>query len=76
MPKEYTACVKSNINRGKSTKDAQRICAIAYYKRHGRTPQQDEKKASFSEYEEQLFNIIPFIDKAFDARKPKKNKKV
>ena len=63
MPKEYKECVKSNIARGKSKKEAQRICAIAYYKRHGRTPQQDEK-ASLSDYEKALFDVIELIESA------------
>lgn len=63
MPKEYKACVESNIKRGKSKKDAQKICAIAYYKRHGRTPKQDER-ASLNEYERALFDVIEVIDEA------------
>jgi hypothetical protein len=63
MPKEYTECVKSEIASGKSKKDAQRICAISYYKRHGKRPQDDEK-ASLSKYESALFEAIEFIDKA------------
>lgn len=42
MPAEYMNCVRSEMKNGKSRKDAQRICAISYYKRHGRTPQEDE----------------------------------
>lgn len=39
MPKEYLACVASEKKRGKSLADAKRICAIAFWKRHGETPQ-------------------------------------
>jgi len=46
MPAEYLACVRSEEERGKSHKDAQRICAIAYYKRHGKTPQQAEEEGA------------------------------
>jgi hypothetical protein len=42
MPKEYLECVRSEMDRGKSRADAQRICAIAYYKRHGKRPQDVE----------------------------------
>lgn len=48
-------CVDEEIKNGKSKKDAQKMCAIGYYKRHGRTPQQDENKdaeALASMYEE------------------------
>lgn len=60
MPKEYTACVESEIKSGKSKKTAQRICAIAYYKRHGKAPQH----ASLNEYEHALFEAIEIIDEA------------
>lgn len=42
MPKEYLECVRSEIKSGKAKDDAQRICAISYYKRHKKTPQEDE----------------------------------
>ena len=59
MPKEYKECVKSNVNRGKPLKDAQRICAIAFFKRHGKRPQDVE-----SSYEDALFNVLEaFADK-------------
>lgn len=45
MPEEYLKCKESLLAKGKSLKDAQRICAIAYYKRHGKTPQQAENAA-------------------------------
>lgn len=61
MPKEYKACVKSLKSEGKSHKDAQRICAISYYKKHGKRPQDDEK-ASLSGYENALFNIIEILN--------------
>jgi hypothetical protein len=59
MPKEYKECVKSNVARGKPLKDAQRICAIAFFKRHGKRPQDVE-----SSYEDALFNVLEaFADK-------------
>jgi len=54
------------MKQGKSEKDASRICAIAYYKRHGRTPQQDER-ATFDEYELNLFDAIDLVNKALNA---------
>lgn len=61
MPKEYTECVKSEIASGKSKKVAQRICAIRYYKNHGRTPQQDEH-ASLNEFERGLFLALELLN--------------
>jgi hypothetical protein len=57
MPKEYDECVKSNIARGKPKKDAQRICAIAFFKRHGKRPQDVE-----SSFANALFNILEILD--------------
>jgi len=54
MPKLYLNCVKDKIAEGKSKKDAQRICAIWYYKVFGKTPQQDESSAA----ELVLFDVI------------------
>ena len=42
MPAEYIQCVRSEMMSGKSKEDAQQICAISYYKRHKKTPQEDE----------------------------------
>lgn len=65
MPKEYEHCVAGYIAKGRSKKYAQRRCAISYYKRHGKTPQQAHGSvASFDEYELNLFEIIPLIDEA------------
>ena len=72
MPKQYTECVKSEVANGKKMKDAQRMCAISYFKQHGRTPQQDEDKSSiaaFSHYELALFEALPLIDRALEAKK-------
>ena len=52
MPKEYLKCVESELKSGKSKDDAQRICAISFYKRHGITPQQAEKQGMFNQFSE------------------------
>jgi hypothetical protein len=59
MPKEYEECVKSNVARGKALKDAQRICAIAFFKRHGKRPQDVE--SALSSYEKRLFNVLEVL---------------
>jgi hypothetical protein len=50
MPKEYLDCVARLTGEGKSKDDAQRICAIAFYKRHGMTPQEAEGKGMMSKW--------------------------
>jgi hypothetical protein len=75
MPKEYKECIKSEVANGKALKTAQRICAISYYKRHGKTPQHDESKATFSDYELALFDVLPLIDDALADKKPNKAEK-
>lgn len=47
MPQEYLDCVASAIAGGKSRAEAQKVCSIAYFRKHGKTPQQaagDESK--------------------------------
>jgi hypothetical protein len=44
MPAEYLKCVESEKKKGKSEAEAQKICAIAYYKRHGETVKEAHKK--------------------------------
>jgi len=63
MPKEYENCVRSMIGKGKSSKDAKRICAISYYKKHGKRPQDVH-----SSYEDALFTVIEafFLDKLIE----------
>jgi hypothetical protein len=56
VPKEYTECVKSNVARGKPLKDAKRICAIAFFKRHGKRPQDVE-----SSYDDALFSVLELL---------------
>lgn len=36
MPKDYLKCREALQRDGKSLKEAQRICAIQYYKKHGK----------------------------------------
>jgi len=43
MPAEYLACVESEVKSGKKHDAAQKICAIAYYKKHGKTVTEAEK---------------------------------
>jgi hypothetical protein len=43
MPKEYYDCVDALMAEGKDKAEAQKTCAIAYYKKHGKTPQEAEK---------------------------------
>lgn len=45
MPREYLSCVASEVKSGKPRAAAQRMCAIAYWKRHGATPQQAAKES-------------------------------
>jgi hypothetical protein len=65
MPKDYEACKQSELNSGKKLADAKRICAIRFYKVHGKTPMQAEKEASiettFDDDEVQLFELIDVI---------------
>jgi hypothetical protein len=56
MPKEYTSCVKGYVNKGKPLKDAKRICAINYFKKHGKRPQDVH-----SSYENALFTVLEVI---------------
>ncbi len=48
MPKEYLDCVAALKAEGKSEDEAQKTCSIAYYKKHGMTPQEAEKLAEFT----------------------------
>jgi hypothetical protein len=43
MPAEYMHCMETMMKEGKGKDEAQKVCSISYYKRHGHTPQQDEK---------------------------------
>lgn len=75
MPKEYEHCKQSELNSGKSLKDAKRICAIRYYKVHGKTPMQAEKGAAtdelikFDEDEVALFELIEAIGPVIQDKK-------
>lgn len=69
MPKEYTECVKGYLAKGKTKKYAQRRCAISYYKRHGKTPQQAHGASTFDSYENELFEWLPLIFKALEPKR-------
>jgi hypothetical protein len=62
MPKEYTDCVKRNIAKGMEKDNAQRKCAIWYYKTFGKRPQ-DVEGASAS-----FFDMLEAIDDALAPR--------
>jgi hypothetical protein len=47
MPKKYLKCVESELDKGKSKDDAQRICAISFYKRHGISVNEAHSKGMF-----------------------------
>jgi len=63
MPKLYTDCVKRNVEKGMLLKNAQRKCAIWYYKTFGKRPQ-DVEGAALSSFEEKLFNILEVLKAA------------
>lgn len=68
MPKEYLACVASEMKAGKKQSVAQKICAIAYYKKHGVTPQQAESRArrkKMDEDKDMLKFFAPFAKTTF-----------
>lgn len=67
MPKEYTDCVKALEAEGKPREEAQRICAIAFYKKHGMTPQEAEKMAELS-YENKRSLLMAALDPNNDYR--------
>jgi phage head maturation protease len=64
MPAEYMACVASETKGGKPHAEAQKICAIAYYKKHGKTPEQaakeEHKKSDSMEIPEIFKMYAPF----------------
>lgn len=66
MPAQYKECVKSEEGRGRKHEDAQRICAISYYKQHKETPQQAEKKGKAATGETELTQWEPNELKLFE----------
>jgi hypothetical protein len=48
------------MENGSSKEKAQRVCAISYFKKHGKTPQQDEK-SSFEPDELKLFDMVEAV---------------
>lgn len=43
MPADYMKCRDALVKEGKPMKEAQRICAIQYYKKHGKALPRDSK---------------------------------
>jgi hypothetical protein len=69
MPAEYEHCKQTELDSGKSLKDAKRICAIRYYKNHGKTPMQNEKAN-----EEKVQNCMKIqMDKGMDSKKAREH---
>ena len=66
MPAEYTNCVKSYVAKGKSLKDAKRICAINYYKKHGKRPQ--DVHSGLDPETVALFDMIEAVDEALGGK--------
>jgi len=66
MPKEYTECVKGYVAKGKPLKDAKRICAISYYKKHGKRPQ--DVHSELDAESAFLFDIIELVDGTLKGR--------
>lgn len=60
MPAEYLACVASEMKTGKKKAVAQKICAIAYYKKHGVTPQQAEGRERRKKMDENI-DVLKFF---------------
>jgi len=71
MPAEYENCVKSYTAKGKPLKDAKRICAIRYYKLHGKRPQ--DVHSTLDPESIALFDMIEVIDKAVGSRSEKED---
>ena len=62
MPKEYLDCVDSMMAKGSQKPDAQRTCAIAFYKKHGKTPQQAANEGGMKMSEEDKKEIVAAPD--------------
>ncbi len=43
MPQDYVKCRDAMVREGHPMKEAQRICAIQYYKKHGKALPRDSK---------------------------------
>ena len=59
------------MSEGKSKAEAQKICAIAYYKKHGKTPQEAEKMAEFKFNEAlvAIWELIGFCDRYIEENR-------
>jgi hypothetical protein len=65
MPAEYLACVVSETKRGRTKTAAQKICASAYYKKHGMTPvdaeRRERKKEAMAMTKKQPDDVLKFF---------------
>lgn len=66
MPKEYEECVKTEKKKH-SEKDAKRICAIAYYKRHGVSVNEAHKKSTRKSFGEKTMKIVERLARSKEA---------
>ena len=49
MPADYVACREAMLKEGHPMKEAQRVCAIQYYKKHGHAMPHDAKSGLSAE---------------------------
>ncbi len=71
MPKEYMECVASMVADGKGKKEAQKICAIQYYKKHGKTPQQAAGEFTEDEDREAFTSLMSLVNAVTEAARRK-----
>lgn len=70
MPREYLDCVREKRVDGMSLSESKKTCAIAYYKKYGKTPEEaakekaSEKSVSFSQDEMSLMKMDESIIKS------------
>lgn len=73
LPEEYLACVRESEMKGMSHDRAQRMCAIAYYKKHGKTVREaaHEKGMNMDHNEKQMYmaDYPEGIEKALEVEK-------
>lgn len=62
MPKEYTDCVKVKLKQGMSRDESQKVCAIAYYEVHGKTPKEADSQNTKGLFD-YSFDIVKFDTK-------------
>lgn len=66
MPKEYKECVKTEKKKH-SEKEAKKICAIAYYKRHGVSVNEAHKRYAKKSFGEQTMKIVERLARSKEA---------